>query len=124
MRVEMSGEMSSTLQMYRGVLREGVPVKCRAVLAYHGTVALRRRCELLGISRSAFYAWCRRPPSRRAHANTRLVREMERIHLEVDRSYGSPRMREIRSPPLRDHRFGVLRQYTSYTNCCRHWPIR
>ncbi len=69
-------------------------MKCHAVLAYRGTVALRRRCELLGISRSAFYAWCRRPPSRRAHANTRLVREMERIHLEVDRSYGSPRMRD------------------------------
>ena len=67
-------------------------MRCRAVRTYHGTVALRRRCELLDISRSAFYAWCRRPPSRRAHANTRLVQEMERIHLEVDRSYGSPRM--------------------------------
>ncbi len=69
-------------------------MKCRAVLAYRGAVALRRRCALVGISRSAFYAWCRRSPSRRAHANTRLVREMERIHQEVDRSYGSPRMRD------------------------------
>ncbi len=69
-------------------------MKCRAVLAYRGDVALRRRCALVGISRSAFYAWCRRSPSRRAHANTRLVREMERIHQEVDRSYGSPRMRD------------------------------
>ena len=69
-------------------------MRCRAVLAYRGTVALRRRCELLDISRSAFYAWCRRPPSRRAHANMRLVREMERIHREVDRTYGSPRMRD------------------------------
>ncbi len=69
-------------------------MKCRAVLAYRGDVAMRRRCALLGISRSAFYAWCRRSPSGRAHANTRLVREMERIHQEVDRSYGSPRMRD------------------------------
>ncbi len=68
-------------------------MKCRAVLAYRGGVALRRRCALVGISRSAFYAWCRRSPSRRTHANTRLVREIERIHREVDRSYGSPRMR-------------------------------
>ncbi len=69
-------------------------MKCRAVLANRGDVALRRRCALVGISRSAFYAWCRRSPSGRAHANTRLVREMERIHQEVDRSYGSPRMRD------------------------------
>jgi len=69
-------------------------VRCRAVLAYRGTVVLRRRCELLHISRSAFYAWCRRPPSRQAQANMWLVREMERIHREVDRTYGSPRMRD------------------------------
>ena len=69
-------------------------MKCRAVLASRGAVAVRRRCELLGLSRSAFYAWCGRPPSRRAQANTRLVRAMHRIHREVDRSYGSPRMRD------------------------------
>ena len=69
-------------------------MKCRAVLASRGDLALRRRCTLVGISRSAFYAWCRRSPSRRAHANTRLVWEMERIHREVDRCYGSPRMRD------------------------------
>ena len=60
-----------------GVLRKGVPVKCRAVLAYRGDLALRRRCKLLGISRSAFYAWCRRPPSRRGRMNGRLVTEMD-----------------------------------------------
>ena len=69
-------------------------MKCRAVLASRGDLALRRRCTLVGISRSAFYAWCRRSSSRRAHANTRLVWEMERIHREVDRCYGSPRMRD------------------------------
>ena len=69
-------------------------MKCRAVLAYRGDLALRRRCELLGISRSAFYAWCRRPPSRRGGMNGRLVAEMIRIHREVDRCYGSPRMRD------------------------------
>ena len=69
-------------------------MKCRAVLAYRGALALRRRCALLGMSRSAFYAWCRRPPSRRDHANTRLREAMKRIHREVDRTYGSPRMRD------------------------------
>ena len=69
-------------------------MKCRAVLAYPGDLALRRRCKLPGISRSAFYAWCRRPPSRRGRMNGRLVTEMIRIHRAVDRCYGSPRMRD------------------------------
>ena len=69
-------------------------MKCQAVLAYRGDLALRRRCALLGISRSAFYAWCRRSPSRRGGMNGRLVAEMLRIHREVDRCYGSPRMRD------------------------------
>lgn len=53
---------------------------------------MRRRCALLGISRSAFYAWCTRPESVRARANRTLVAAIRDIHVEVDRSYGSPRM--------------------------------
>jgi len=53
---------------------------------------LSRRCALLGVSRSGFYAWRRRPLSARAQANRHLVVEIRRIHAEVDRSYGSPRM--------------------------------
>lgn len=49
---------------------------------------------MLGISRSAFYAWCQRAESRRAQENGQLVAEMRRIHAEVDRTYGSPRMHE------------------------------
>jgi len=56
------------------------------------TLSLGRRCALLGVSRSGYYASCRRPESSRAQANRELVAEMGRIHREVDRSYGSPRM--------------------------------
>ncbi len=56
------------------------------------SVSLARRCELLDVSRSGFYAWRQRRPSARAHVNQQLVLEMRRIHAEVDRSYGSPRM--------------------------------
>ena len=69
-------------------------MKCRVIVAYRGDVPVRRRCELLGISRSALYAWYRRRPSRRARTNTRLVEEIARIHAQVDRCYGSPRMRD------------------------------
>ena len=55
-------------------------------------VPIGRRCHLLGVSRSGYYAWRTRGPSRRAHGDVALVVAMRRIHAEVDRSYGSPRM--------------------------------
>ncbi len=50
------------------------------------------RCELLDVSRSGYYAAQRRPASARGLVNQQLVVEIRRIHREVDRSYGSPRM--------------------------------
>ena len=55
-------------------------------------LSVARRCELLAVSRSGYYAAQRRPASARALANQQLVVEIRRIHREVDRTYGSPRM--------------------------------
>ena len=55
-------------------------------------LAIGRRCALLGVSRSGFYAWCSRSPSLRAAENAQLVQVMREIHATVDRTYGSPRM--------------------------------
>ncbi len=55
-------------------------------------LSIGRRCALLGVSRSGFYAWGSRGPSLRAAENAELVRVMRAIHVEVDRTYGSPRM--------------------------------
>lgn len=79
-------------------------------MAYPGPVSIQRRCALLGISRSAFYAWCTRPESARARANRTLVAALWRIHAEVDRSYGSPRMHdELRGLGFRCGRHRVAR---------------
>lgn len=55
-------------------------------------LSIGRRCALLGVSRSGFYAWGSRGPSLRAAENAELVRVMREIHVQVDRTYGSPRM--------------------------------
>jgi len=55
-------------------------------------LAIGRRCALLGVSRSGFYAWCGRSTSPRAAENAQLVQVMREIHATVDRTYGSPRM--------------------------------
>jgi transposase InsO family protein len=67
-------------------------VRYQALATIPSPLALGRRCALLAVSRSGFYAWRRRPVSRRAEVNQRLVAEMQVIHREVDRTYGSPRM--------------------------------
>lgn len=49
-------------------------------------------CEAVGVSRSAFYAWCRGTPSQRKLANERVLAEIRAIHVEHRARYGSPRM--------------------------------
>ena len=53
---------------------------------------VRPLCWLLGVSTSGYYAWRRRPVSRRAQENGRLVTAMQQIHQAVKQTYGSPRM--------------------------------
>lgn len=67
-------------------------MRYQALLATRSPVPLGRRCELLGVSRSGYYAWRRRRASGRAQCNRLLVAEIQRIHAELDRTYGSPRM--------------------------------
>ena len=67
-------------------------MKYHAVRAAPRALSVGRRCALLGVSRSGYYAAQRRPASVRGLVNQQLVCEMRRIHREVDRSYGSPRM--------------------------------
>ena len=51
-------------------------------------------CEAVGVSRSAYYAWCRSGPSERELANERLLAEIRAIHVENEARYGSPRIRD------------------------------
>lgn len=51
-------------------------------------------CHLLGVSRSGYYLWRNRREGCRRRENRVLVKEMWKIHNEVDRTYGSPRMYE------------------------------
>lgn len=49
-------------------------------------------CRVLGVSRSGYYAWAGRPPSKRAVANAALVVEIRRVHADSDGIYGSRRV--------------------------------
>jgi putative transposase len=49
-------------------------------------------CGGVAISRSTYYAWCKRPPSQRAIEDAVILHDIERIYVETGEAYGSPRM--------------------------------
>ena len=59
-------------------------------------------CDVLGVSRSGFYAWRKRKPSGRATTRARLAAEIAAVHKKSKRRYGSPRIhRELREKGVR-----------------------
>ena len=49
-------------------------------------------CRALGVSRSGYDAWKKRPPSERARQDARLAVEVRAAHERGRRAYGSPRV--------------------------------
>ena len=57
--------------------------------ANHSVVLM---CQVLGVSRSGYYAWARRGPSALARADAELLTQIREIHEESRRCYGAPRV--------------------------------
>jgi putative transposase len=49
-------------------------------------------CKMLSVSRSGYYTWRTRPPSKREMANQKLLEKIKKVHREIDKTYGSPRI--------------------------------
>lgn len=49
-------------------------------------------CRLLGVSRSGYYDWSGRAPSRRSLQDAALTEKIRQIHLHSRQTYGSPRV--------------------------------
>jgi putative transposase len=55
-------------------------------------------CKVLGVSRSGYYGWKDRPPSRRSRQDAALTAKIYEIHRRSREIYGSPRIHaELRS---------------------------
>lgn len=51
--------------------------------------SVTRMCSVLGVSRSGYYDWRDRSPSRRALEDERLLVHIRRVHLQFRRAYGA-----------------------------------
>lgn len=62
------------------------------MLAEKKNFSITRMARLLGVSRSGFYAWLKRGPSKRDERREELGRKITKSHADSDGVYGAPRV--------------------------------
>lgn len=56
------------------------------------------QCAVLKVSRSGYYKWLQREPSKTQQKQQEIVSKIKQVHLKYEQSYGSPRMqRELQA---------------------------
>jgi putative transposase len=112
-------------------------MKYRFMREQQGAHSVAKMARVLGVSRSGYYAWKRRPPSRRKRERAVLREEISAIQREKKYRYGSPRVTaELRRRGKRVGRNRVARimresglgarrrkRYRSTTNSRHSLPI-
>jgi putative transposase len=67
-------------------------VKFAFIRDHRPEVPVQILCDILNVSRSGFYAWRRRPPSRRQQRRQELLARIRQAHRDSRQTYGSPRI--------------------------------
>ncbi len=71
----------------------GPKVSCyRLIEAQRTSFPVQFMCRMLGVSRSGYYDWRDRPPSKRNRENAALTEQIREIHERSRETYGSPRV--------------------------------
>jgi putative transposase len=99
----------------------------RLIEAQKATHSVPMLCRLLGVSRSGYYAWRRRPPSERARFDAVLSEKIEMIHRNSRATYGAPRVHaELQAIGIRCSRKRVARlmRRAKLRGCLRGRRIR
>jgi transposase InsO family protein len=104
---------------------------------YKDQFPIEKMCSVLQISRSGFYAWLKREPSKRSRENKELVKQIKMIYNQSKHTYGSPRITEelnrrnyqVSRPKVarlmkRERIFStVKKKYVVTTNSKHNYPI-
>jgi len=67
-------------------------MKYRFISDHHDRMPVAQLCQLLRVSRSAYYHWQQSGPSAREQRNLALLPMVQQIHQQSRRTYGSPRI--------------------------------
>jgi putative transposase len=77
-------------------------VKFAFLAAEKAHYPVRILCQCLDVTRSGYYAWAQRQPSRRAVRDRHLIQQLRRVHAMHRRVYGRPRLhRALRAAGIR-----------------------
>jgi putative transposase len=55
-------------------------------------LGIKTICRILKLNRSGYYAWLKRPASRRFQENTQLIEKIKALHIKSRGIYGAPRL--------------------------------
>ena len=67
-------------------------MKFQFIETHRNEFPIVRMCSVLEVSRGGYFAWRRRPSSRRDQENERLLIKIKAIHQQSRETYGSPRV--------------------------------
>jgi putative transposase len=85
-------------------------MKFRFISKYEGTFKVGLMCQLFNVTRGGYYAWFKRPKSRRSRENEKFKVKILDIFHNSHRTYGAPRIHEeLRSLGLPCGRHRVAR---------------
>jgi putative transposase len=85
-------------------------MKFHFIVAHRAEFRLRSLCRVLGVSRSGFYAWARRPAPRQAQRKDALLVHIRAAHAASRRTYGAPRIhRELQAQGVSAGRHRIAR---------------
>jgi putative transposase len=86
-------------------------VSCfKLIEAERASFSVPLMCRLLGVSRSGYYDWKDRPPSKRSQHDAALTERIHQIHHRSRATYGYPRVHaELRAIGIRSSRKRVAR---------------
>jgi len=95
-------------------------VRFSFIHAEKASFPVRALCRLLGVSPQGYYAFARRPPSRRVLAEAALCEAIRQVFAESGETYGSPRvLRELRDRGIRTSKRRVERAMRGGPSTCR-----
>jgi putative transposase len=99
----------------------------RFIQAEQATYPVTILCRVLGVARSAYYAWARRGVSARARADAALAAQIAAVHARSRRTYGAPRVHaDLRAAGVRCARKRVARlmRAAGLVGCHRRRRVR
>jgi len=69
-------------------------MKYEFIRTHEQQFSVQRMCRVLEVQRSGYYAWKRRPPSRRTQANAELLEKVRQVFRYSRSTYGSVRIQQ------------------------------